>query len=114
VNITSHLNPVSDFVFGFFAVLVFREIMGQDFSDGLPRMEPLVASLLKMLSKYVHEPNSGLEYMIRRQLAYVSCHPDSAQFPLIKVVTERLSQEWAVKQSGDEALLVCDYSQNLH
>jgi hypothetical protein len=87
--------------------------MGQDFSDSIPRMEPLLASLLKMLTRYMHDPQPGLAHMIKKQLAYVSNHPESAQFPLIKVVTEKLHDDWATNASSNE-ILVCEYTKNLH
>ena len=51
--------------------------------------------------------------MIKKQLAYVSNHPESAQFPLIKVVTEKLHDDWATNASSNE-ILVCEYTKNLH
>lgn len=87
--------------------------MERDFSDNIPRMEPLLASLLKMLTSYAHDPQPALAYMITKQLAYVSNHPESAQFPLIRAVAERLHADWTTRTSRNESL-TCEYTKNLH
>lgn len=54
----------------------------------------MLASLLKLLSRYSQEPQPALAYMITRQLDVISRHPDATGFPLIKSVTERLYVQW--------------------
>lgn len=79
--------------------------------DDHPRLEPLQASLLKMLSTYSETPQLGLVREISRQFEAVATHPDSTELALSRKISARLQRDWDSKSDDG---CPCVYTKTVH
>jgi len=79
--------------------------------EDYPRLEPLLASLLKMLSTYSSNPQPTLAKMISRQFEIIASHPEAEELTLLKNVSKRLQVDWIAKGTG---ALPCEFTRSMH
>jgi hypothetical protein len=79
--------------------------------EDYPRLEPLIASLLKMMTTYSSKPHPNLAKMISKQFEIISSHPEAKELTLLRTVTQRLHSDWVSKGS---CFIACEVSEVIH
>ena len=79
--------------------------------EDYPRLEPLIASLLKMMTTYNTKPHPNLAKMITKQLEIITSHPEAKELKLLRNVSQRLHADWASKGCCPMA---CEVPETIH
>jgi hypothetical protein len=79
--------------------------------EDYPRLEPLIASLLKLMTTYNSKPHPNLAKMISKQFEFITSHPEAKELTLLRNVSQRLHADWVSKGCCSMA---CEASDTIH